>query len=569
MADASASLEAPAPARRPLARAALRPETVLAAALLLVVALIGTWPLLRLLSLGFLPGDDGAAFGNLVEAWASRAIHRAFWNTLAASLGATAIAVTLGAGLALLLACIPARRRALPTFLLLSPLLVPSQIMALAWIELTGLVLPQAGRILYSGPGVALLLGIEAMPLVFLAVRAGLALVPGDLVDAARIAGVPRGRILRRIVLPLLVPAIAGSAALAFAACVGNFGIPALLGIPGRFPMLTTLAYQRLNGFGTSVLPQVAVIALVLVALSLGALALRSLALRALAVPVERVGGQAAAISGTGPHGLAPALVWSGVAVVAVLPMLALVAGALTPALGVALTPETATLAQFRSVLASEAIRRALFNSLALSLGMAAVAGALAVPLAYLATVRRNPVARAAAIVADAPFVVPGTVLALAFILVFLPPLPGIGVSLYATPWILALAYLARFLPLVTAPVAASFASLDPALDDAARVSGVGLRRRMAFLALPLAGRAAAAGMLLAALTAFNELTVSALLWSAGTQTVGVMVFSLQYEGNSGEAAALSVLATLLVAALAVLADRLGRGAPGALPWRD
>jgi iron(III) transport system permease protein len=75
--------------------------------------------------------------------------------------------------------------------------------------------------------------------------------------------------------------------------------------------------------------------------------------------------------------------------------------------------------------------------------------------------------------------------------------------------------------------------------------------------------------MLLAALTAFNELTVSALLWSAGTQTVGVMVFSLQYEGNSGEAAALSVLATLLVAVLAFLADRLGRGAPGALPWRD
>ncbi len=174
-----------------------------------------------------------------------------------------------------------------------------------------------------------------------------------------------------------------------------------------------------------------------------------------------------------------------------------------------------------------------------------------------------------AGIVADAPFVVPGTVLALAFILVFLPPLPGIGVSLYATPWILALAYLARFLPLVTAPVAASFASLDPALDDAARVSGVGLRRRMAFLALPLAGRATAAGMLLAALTAFNELTVSALLWSAGTQTVGVMVFSLQYEGNRARRRRSPSSRRSSSRPSPSSPTGSDAGAPGALPWRD
>lgn len=526
-------------------------------------------PLLRLLSLAFGPGEDGAALGNLWEAWGSRAIQRAFWNTLAASAGATAIAVAIGTGLALLLDLLHVRGRALATFLLLSPLLVPSQIMALAWIELAGLALPGSGRVLYSGPGVALLLGIEAMPLVFLAVRAGLALVPADLVEAARIAGVRRPRILGRIVLPLLLPAIGGSAALAFAASVGNFGIPALLGIPGRFSTLTTLAYQRLNGFGPAVLPHVAVIGLILVVLALGALALRTLLLRALAVPVERTSGRAPALFERRPRPWADALVWASVAVLAVLPMLALVAGALTPALGVALTPVTATLEQFRNVLASAAVRRALFNSVALSLGMALAAGCLAVPLAYLGAVRRSRTARAANILADAPFVVPGTVLALAFILVFLPPLPLLGVSLYATPWILALAYVARFLPLVTAPVNASFASLDPALDEAARVSGVRLSRRLAFLALPLGLKATAAGMLLAALTAFNELTVSALLWSAGTQTVGVSVFSLQYEGNSGEAAALAVLATLLVGLLALLADRLGRGAPGALPWRD
>lgn len=78
------------------------------------------------------------------------------------------------------------------------------------------------------------------------------------------------------------------------------------------------------------------------------------------------------------------------------------------------------------------------------------------------------------------------------------------------------------------------------------------------------------AGAVLVFLTAFNELTLSALLWSSGVETVGVMVFSLQAEGNSPEAAALSVTSILLVSALALLLDRLGRGLPaGTLPWRN
>ena len=43
----------------------------------------------------------------------------------------------------------------------------------------------------------------------------------------------------------------------------------------------------------------------------------------------------------------------------------------------------------------------------------------------------------------------------------------------------------------------------------------------------------AAAGALLIFMTAFNELTVSVLLWSTGRETLGVVVFFLHYEGNS------------------------------------
>ncbi|MFN3711873.1 MAG: hypothetical protein ACK4S8_15135, partial [Alishewanella aestuarii] len=71
-------------------------------------------------------------------------------------------------------------------------------------------------------------------------------------------------------------------------------------------------------------------------------------------------------------------------------------------------------------------------------------------------------------------------------------------------------------------------------------------------------------------MTAMNELTLSALLWSSGHETIGVMVFSLQYEGNSTAAAAVSVLSTLLLFALCALAElALRRTGAGALPWRN
>ncbi|MPL96977.1 hypothetical protein SDC9_43164 [bioreactor metagenome] len=406
------------------------------------------------------------------------------------------------------------------------------------------------------------------MPLVFLAVRAALGAVPSDLVEAARIAGAGPMRIVARVIAPLCLPQILAGAILAFAAAVGNFGVPALLGIPGRFPMLTTLIYQRLNGFGPQVLGQVAVLALMLIGLAGLALLARSALIRRLSVPVAAGRPFAGFDPGRG-RGLALTVLWAVLGVLLIAPIAALLGTALVPALGMRLTAETVTLANVTQTLADPVIRRAFVNSLGLSLTAAALSALVALPFAWFAQIARQPLLRRLDTLADAPFVVPGTVLALAMILVFLPPLPGLGVSVYGTPVILLFAYLARFLPLVLRPVGGVAQAMEPALDEAARIAGAPALRRIALIFTPLAAPAAAAGAVLVVMTAFNELTLSALLWSAGTETVGVMIFALQQQGNSTGAAALSVLSLALVLALALLTDRIARrSAPWVLPWR-
>jgi iron(III) transport system permease protein len=101
-------------------------------------------------------------------------------------------------------------------------------------------------------------------------------------------------------------------------------------------------------------------------------------------------------------------------------------------------------------------------------------------------------------------------------------------------------------------------------------MSGAGFAFRQRTVMLPMAAPAAAAGALIVFLTAFNELTVSALLWSSGAETLGVAVFSLEQGGDSTYAAALATLSVIVTILLMIAASALGRRMPrGVVPWRD
>src|SRR5215468_398386 len=431
---------------------------VLIIALAVYVVALGVLPLARLFVEALLPGRDGELFGILLQQWRTPAAQTALLNTLEASALATLVSVLIGVVIAFLLALTDIRSKAALTFVALLPLLVPSQITALAWIELTSSSMfalfglapaPGETNMLYSKGGIVLVMGIEHSTLVFLAVRAGLRNLPRDLVEAARLGGAHPLRVIWSVVTPLALPAILAGAALAFVTSIGNFGIPALLGIPGRYSMLTTLIYQRLQGFGPRVLGEVAALSLILAALAAVGLLLRALLVRHGRFATE---GSSAHLE---PFGLGrgrpvtAALLWILLVVIAVLPLLALLAGSLSPALGVPLRFDTATLDNYRfALLEQDATIRAFRNSFVLALITAIVSAAVAVPLAYLVTLRKNPFARALDVVADTPYAVPGTVLAIAVILVFLPPLPILQLSLYGTLGIILVAYLGRFLAL-------------------------------------------------------------------------------------------------------------------------
>jgi iron(III) transport system permease protein len=563
------------------ARSLFSSETALLAVLTVYIVILGLWPLARLFVEALLPAAGGEVLGVLLGQWQSPATQRALINTLESSLLATLLSVAIGTTAAFVLTLTDVRGKAALTFVALLPLLVPSQITALAWIELTGAGSPILGPLglapapgatnpLYSKWGIVLVMGIESSTLVFLAVRAGLRNVPRDLVEAARLGGAHPLRVTSAVIMPLAMPAILAGAALAFVTSIGNFGIPAMLGIPGRYTVLTTLIYQRLQGFGPRVLGEVAALALILALLAVAGLVLRALIVRRGGFAADGAGAPLTPFRLGRGRVVVELLLWIALACIAVLPLVALLASSLAPALGVPLRIDTVTLANYRFALfEQESTLRAFANSFVLALAAAAVSAMTAVPLAYLTVLRKNPGARALDFLADAPYAVPGTVLAIAIIIVFLPPVPFTDISLYGTLGIILVAYLARFLALALRPTAAGMELVPTNLDEAAQVAGAGILRRLRAVILPAVAPSAAAGALLIFMTAFNELTVSVLLWSTGHETLGVAVFFLHYEGNSPAAAAVAVVSIAVTLALAILTSLMARNLPeGVVPWR-
>lgn len=556
-------------------------EMALATAVAVAIAVFSLLPMLRLLRETVAPA--GALSLDIVGAGLmSRATWVATVNSLVVGIGGTVLAVALGTLVALVVTLTDMRGRSPFILFFVMPLMIAPQVTALAWLQLfgpaspflklIGLAPPLGSRNpLYSPGGIVLLLGIQYAPLVFLLVRAGLRQLPRELVEAARAAGAGPFTVLATIVVPLMTPSIMAAAALAFVSCVGNFGIPAFLGIPANYLVLPTLIYQRLAGGGPAVLGEAAFLSVLIGMIAMaGIVAQERMSRRR----DYRIGASSLASE---PYALGrwrlpvEAAMWALIAAILVLPMVGLMLSSLVPGYGIPLSAATATLANYRFVLFEHAAsQRAFANSLGLSLSAAVFAVLAALPIAYLVAWGRQRWVRFVNLSIELPYALPGVVLAIAALLIFLKPLPLTGIHLYNTVWIILYAYLARFLVLAVRPTVSGFHQIDRALEEAAQVAGAGLFARLRGIVFPLVAPAAMAGGLLIFMTAFGELTVSALLWSSGAETIGVVMFSFEQAGNSKYAAAISAVTVVVTFALMLAANLFARHLPGGvLPWRD
>ncbi|ABC91494.1 iron(III) ABC transporter, permease protein [Rhizobium etli CFN 42] len=544
----------------------------------ITVLILSVLPLARLAMVGI------AAFANggIIDVLSAPSLWSATYYTIVTSVVGTMISLVIGCLFAFLLTLTDIRGKGLLSFFFVLPMMIPPQVTALAWVQMSGpsspllkalAIAPPLGspQPLYSVGGIALLYGVQHAPLVYLALRAGLMTLPRDGVEAARLSGASSFRVFSDIILPLSLPGIIAGAAISFVSCTGNFGIPAILGIPASIFTLPTLVFTKFSAFTSRTFGDVAVLSAIIAMISVAGLMIQDRALRGRDYRVIGLSGASAAVELGAWRFLFTPILWAILSFMLAAPFFALVAGALVPAYGVPLTFKTMSLHAFEEILFRQAVTRTAFvNSISLAGATAVCLLVVTVLAAYMLTRRKDAASRIIASLIEIPYSLPGIVMAVAFILLFAAPIPFLHISLYGTIWIILIAYFSWFFAVSLKPVVSAFHQLDPALEEAARLSGAGFFRRLSDIIVPLIAPAAGASVILVFLIACNELTISALLWSAGTQTLGVAIYNLDDSGSSDLASALSVLVVLMVVIMMLLLELLAKHLPkGVVPWRN
>lgn len=497
----------------------------------------------------------------------------ALTNTVIIAVASVVAALAIGVPLAFLLTRMDFPGRALLRAVATLPAALPPLVGVISFLFLygdSGFVtrVVQSALHLQAAPwhlsGLGAIVFIHAYTMyvyVYLFVSAGLERYDTSLDEAAIGLGASPLRRLRRVTLPLLTPAIAGSALLVFMNALGSFSAPYVFG-GGVRVLSTQILNSKLNDAIGLAYVETAVLALSAVA---GLLLFRR---------VER--GRSYTLSGKGsvtaryrlrsPITRAVTAVASAVVVLTlVLPhlMVLLVSFARDGAWTTQLLPPVYTTENYLRLFSENQLWTPIVNSVVMSLLATAANVVFCFLAAYLIVLRRFPGRGLLELLTALPWAIPATAIALGLLATFNQNNLAAGkVLLVGTFWILPLAYFIRDIPLVTTAVEGSLRQMDPALEEAARGLGASWWRTLRRVVLPAARPGVVAGALLAAVTAVGEFVASVVLYTHGNRPISIEILAQLRAYAFGTAAAYSVLLIALVLAMTLVARLFERRAP-------
>ncbi|SDW91755.1 iron ABC transporter permease [Paenibacillus sp. PDC88] len=515
-------------------------------------------PIIQLLLLSF-RGEEGFTLGIYSELFR----QDRFWNTLKSTfvivLGSTVLSLVMGLCAAWFMAYTDIKHKRLLHLLILLSFVLPSYVLTLSWSSFMGsqglmasflqLFNPDAKPwSMYSTGGIIFVMGIHHFPLVYMFTTGVLKKIPRDLEWAAKAGGAGRVKTFVKITLPLALPGITAGGLLVFLASLDNFGIPAFLGSPVNISVLSTLIYEEIIGFGPSAFARGASLSVILGLVAIAGTWLQWLSVRKSKTsdtimmdeePRYFLGKHRAWIS---------SLIWIGLIGITIVPLFSMVSLSLRSSYGGGFSLQGLTLDNYKYILFENSkIWQAITNSLMLSLFTLLACLIIGTLFAYVRVRKPSRLNKAAELAISIPYTLPGIVFALSMILVWMEPIPGWNPGIYGTVTILFIAYICRFLILQIRAGVTAFMQIDASMEEAARVSGAGMFTKWRTILLPLLLPGLLSGALLVFLTALTELTVSALLYSSGSQTIGVTIFSFEQAGDTLYSTALSSLIVFLI----------------------
>jgi iron(III) transport system permease protein len=495
-----------------------------------------------------------------------------FWhaaaNTLQYAALSTVMAVTAGAAVAILVARTDLPGRRIFGRLTLLPLLLPSLGVVLGWIVVWGpggYLTNLFDQRLHIGslaidtiPGMALIEAARLLPVAFMTCEASLSRADSSLEDAARSSGASPLRVLRKVTIPMLRPALLNAGTLIFTLSIASLGIPLLLGTPRNIKFLSTYLYLTWTNAANPDPGSVSAGAMLLLVVATGLLLLRN----------RMLGSEARYVSVAGRAGRTALLSlrrwrWplaAGVSLYLLFSTLIPVLGLAVMSFVVVLTPLVApwhllTWDHWRMLGQGEFLRSIEHSALLAVVG--AILTTAVVALATLVAHRsRFPLRKTLPVVMLYPRAIPGLIIGIGFFWTFLVT-GGIGDFFRGSIWGIMLAFCIRNLPFAYVVMYPTLARIGEELDRAGRSVGASWWRTCRTIVLPLLRPALFASFILMFVEILNDYDPALFLVKPGTEVIGTTMLSSFIQGTVGPVAALAMVQVAVTVVVLAIGARL------------
>lgn len=542
--------------------------------LLLVCGVLVLYPLVYLVTESFNIGDaqtfppDEYGIGNYIELFEE---PKVILNTLWVACLATVLAVLFGFIQAWILTrtAIPGRARL--ERLMQLPYYMTPLIGALSWGVLLG---PKTGLLnqvwhsigftsdffnIYTPWGIAWVMALFEGTVAFVMIAASMKSMDPSLEESSRVLGASKLRTALKITLPMVAPGVLSATIFVFAEMLGSFAAAFVLGIPGRFFVVTTAIWEATLSFP----PDYGRAAAMGLSLS-GAMVLT---LGAAKFIMRK--GSYATISGKAfrprpmevgaIRWLLMAISWGYIVVAVVLPLMALTLTSFERFATVIVSQMRFTFANYETAMAMGSLAPAFANSLLLGIVVATIGVPTIGVLAWIIYRSRMPGRGAMEFLIMIPQAVPRLVFGLGLLWAWI----NIPIPIYGTLWLLGIAYFTVFMPLGLRTIAGVVMQVDKSLEECARVCGAAWTYQMRTITLPLLRPGLVAAWLLIFIASVRELGVSVFLMGPNSKVVAPAIVNSWLSSSSELSAAMALMQTVMVFIAVAILFRVARRVGG------
>lgn len=451
--------------------------------------------------------------------------------------------------------------------------MVPPYVGAMAWLRLLN---PNVGTInvalrflfrlgdtpgplnIYSLGGLIWVLTTFYYPYAFITISRAMEKMDPSLEEASRISGASPIMTVMKITLPMMTPSLIAGALLVFVCAASCYGIPSIIGAPGKVHTVTTRIIEY-NGLGAQGLSDATGMAVFLMVIAIVVLYISDFVVAKKQYITVSGKSMRPNIVDLGKWRIPiTALVSLFAVIVILIPFATILTTSFKIDVGKSLSDAgNFTLNQWKTIFSRSETLSCLKNSLVFATVTATVGIVIACTMSYLLQRTRIRGRKIPDFLITLGSGTPSVVIALGLIMTMKG---DFGINIYNTAYIIIIAYLIKYLMMGMRTVVSAMSQIHVSLEECSQISGASWTKTMFKITGPLIFPSIAAGWFLIFIPSFYELSMTTLLYSNSTKTIGFQLYEYWTFTSQPQSCAMAFGILMIVVALNFLLNKLTKG---------